>query len=827
MFEQLFQDVRFGWRWLARSPGFTVVAAASLAIGIGFNTALFGIVDAFLLRPLPVAAPDELVTIYTSGRDGDAYSSSSYRDYLDLRHGNEVFTDLAGHSLMLAAVNLTDRSRLAMGELVTGNYFSLLGVAPIVGRALRPDDDRPDAERVAMIAHRTWQRDYGGDPSVVGRTLRIRGLSYTIVGVAPASFTGMLSALGAELWLPVSQVDEVEPGGMIDTVPSPTGTTRLERRGQRWMFMKGRLKPGVSVAQAQANVAVLGAQLQAAYPQTNADRTLTVLPATSGRLLHPAADRLALTIGGGLMALLGLVLLIACANVASMLLARAASRQREIGVRVAVGASGGRIVRQLLTESVLLGLVGAAAGSLLAWALLRILSVTPLPLPIPVVFAVRYDARIALFTTLVSSIAGIVAGLAPAFRARRPDVVSALRGAEARQALAGRRWTVRDLLVAGQMAMTMLLLVVAGLLGRSLLASSQAPVGFGTKGIAVVSTDPRMLRLDDAQARQFFERAVDRIRALPGVDAVATASRAPFSLNFTNGQFDIPGLATPDDRGFTILSAEVSADYFSLLGVPLLQGRTFATSDTRESPRVAIISDAMARRYWPGQDAVGKRFHQKDHAGDIEIVGVASDYRVRTVGEEPQAYIHFADSQASEIGPTILARTSGDEDQLLAAMRQALVALEPNITLLDNQTMRTQLSSTLLPIRASALVAVGAGAVALVLAAVGLYGLVAYSVARRTREIGIRIALGADRASVLALVVRQGLLLAGAGLGGGAIVAGLAARVVSGYLYGVSLGDPVAWSAAAGVLGAMTFAANLVPAYRASRVDPTTALRIE
>ncbi len=827
MTEAFLADIRFALRWLRRSPGFAVVAVASLAVGIGVNTALFTIVDALLLRPLPVRDPATLVDVYTSGSDGDTYATSSYPDYLDLRAHNDVLVDLAGHSPMLAPLNLGDRSRLAVGELVTGNYFELLGVGAARGRVLEPADDRLDAASVVVVSHRYWTREMGTDPQAIGRTLRIRGRAYTVVGIAPETFTGMVPMLAPELWLPAVRAVEVEPMGIQDAVPSPTGTNRLERRGQRWMFMKGRVKPGVTAEQVQANLQVAMAELASAWPQTNKDRRIAVKWTRDVRV-HPAGDALLSAIGAGLMFGVGLMLLVACANVASMLLARSTARQREIGIRLAVGASRGRLVRQLVTESLVIAALGATAGIGLAFWLTRLLADVHVPIPIPVVIALGLDARALVFTTGATVVAALAAGLVPALRASRPDLVMELRGdaAGVAQGLGG--FTLRDALVAGQVAFTLTLLVAAALLMRSLAASQQARIGFDPGGIALVSTDLGMAGYDDTRGQAVFNEALARVRALPGVQQAALAARWPFSINFTQQQFYLPDVHTPGDKPATLQVTWVSPEYFETLGVPILGGRTFAASDTPGSPGVAIVNDTMARRYWPGQSALGRRLRLRGPDGPaFEVVGVAADHKVQTVGEAPQPYVHFATTQRVGNGYAIMARTRGDAGALVADIQRVMIGIEPNVVFIDHQTMAAQVDATLFPVRAGSWLIGLVGAIAMVLAAVGLYGAIAYSVARRTREIGIRMAIGAERGGVLRLVMRQGLRVALAGIAAGAVLATGVAFVIRGWLYGITAADPVAWGAAVGLVLATTAVANVIPARRASLVDPSIALRAE
>jgi macrolide transport system ATP-binding/permease protein len=826
-FETFLADVRYALRWLRRSPGFTAIAILSFAIGIGFNTTLFTLVDALLFRPLPVAAPDRLVDVYTTGGDGDEYATSSYPDFLDFKAQNDVFSDMLGYSLSLDAVKLGDRSRLALGETVTGNYFQLLGVTAPLGRTLVPDDDKTGATRVAVISYRNWRRDFGGSPAAIGQSIRIHGEPYTIVGVAPANFTGMVPLVAPEVWTPIAYVDDVEPGGIISNVPSPTGNTRLERRGMRWMFVKGRLKPGVTSAQAAANLRLIGKRLQTSYVQTNTGREVAAL-ATNQVHIHPVADRALLPIAIGLMVVVGLVLLIACANVASMLLARASGRQREIGIRLAIGASRRRLVQQMLSESAVIAAIGAAAGVLLAWALTRIAVSIQLPIPIPLSFALRIDSRVLLFTTGVTILAAIVAGLAPALKATRPNLVSELKGDASGTSAAGRRWTLRDGLVVAQIAVTTVLLVAAALLTRSLLSAQQIDVGFRTAGLAVLSTEMTMIGYDDRRATEFYDRALARVRALPGVESAALAERLPFSINYNRNNIFLPDRHGPDDKGLVIDVARVSGEYFPTLGVAILQGRNFTSVDTPQSPRVAIVNETMARKYWPNQNVIGKRLRVRALDGpEYEIVGVSANYKVSTVGEAATPYIHYAVSQQPNAGEQILARTRGDAGALLSAMRREMLALEPNVLFLDNQTMDAQAAATLLPAKFGAIGVGAVGVAGMLLACIGLYGVIAYAVARRTREIGIRIALGARPAAVVGLVLRQGLGTALAGVAVGAVLAVGAAKAMAGALYGVSFIDPVAWTSSIALLVIVSALANVVPARRASVVDPTLALRSE
>ena len=631
--------------------------------------------------------------------------------------------------------------------------------------------------------------------------------------------------LAPEIWIPVRFAEEIEPAGINEVVPSPTGSSRLDRRGQRWLFVKARLASGASVEQARARIEVVAARLRSEHPQTNKDRRVTVRP-TSDTRLHPEADRMLAWIVSGTMLAVGLVLVIACANVAGMLLARAAARQREIAIRLAVGAGRRRLVRQLLTESLILGVLGAGVGMLLASWLTQLLSTFQLPIPIPLSLDLRLDARVLGFTAAVALLTGVLAGLAPALRATKTNLVNDLKGTSG---LAnGRRWTMRDALVVGQMAVTIVLLVTAGLLVRSLVLAQKADVGFPTDGLAIVSADTGMLRYTPERSQQYWNEVSRRVAALPGVKDVALASRLPFSLNFNRSNIAVPGRQkAADEMGQSINSATVSPTYFSALGIGVLQGRPFSESDVPADRLVAIVNETFARSYWPGDTVIGREVYERtlNSGRSFEIVGVVANHALQTVGEGPQPAIYFSSTQRPSGYNVLVARTAADDSALVARMRETMLGLEPDLLLMESQTMKTQIQGMLFPVRVAAALVTAFSALGLALAAVGLYGIIAFAVAERTRELGIRMAVGARPGTVIGLVLRQGLALAGAGLVIGTALGAVATRMVAGTLYGVSGADPLVWGSAAAVLFGATLAANAVPAWRAVRIDPVRALR--
>ena len=831
--DTLRQDVTFALRLIRKHPALSAVAAVSLAIGIGLNTALFALLDATLLRRLPVDRPEQLVDVYTSNVDGFAWYGSSYPDYLDLRRNARALTGLVGYVPAVGAVRVGDRTRAIAGEAVTGNYFRLLGVPAAHGRALLPDDDRPGSTPVVVISSGLWSDLFGEDPGAIGQSLSIGGRSYAIVGVAPDSFDGLTPPiLTPSFWMPMTWVDDVQPTVLHSGSPAPGGT-RLESRGFRWLFVKGRLRDGQTAAGAGDDLNGVMQALEAAYPGTNEGLRVTVIP-TGDVSTHPIFEDRLRAGALSLFVLIGLVLLVACANVAGLLLARASARRREIGLRLAVGASRGRLLRQLLVESVMLALLGVAGGVALAWGLLEGLGAVRVSLLVPVALDLSLTGRVLALSVAVALGAGIAAGLMPAWTGTRSSVLGELAGRGLGWSIGSRRWSLRQALVALQIAVCLVLLVMAGLLARNLLVTSRIEPGFSAEGVASVTIALGLSGYDHDEAERFFERARERVRALPGVQAVARASRAPLSMNFSRSGIAPAEDPAPDPPSLPVETVAVGEGYFDALGVPLLEGRPFDdTIDTPGALRVAIVNEALARRFWPGRSAVGRRIRPGSADSDrpaIEIVGVVRDYKVRFLHEPPTPYVHFAASQVRDNllpAPVLLARTESDAGTLGAAMQGALRAIDPDLVFLEGLTLRDNVASQLLPARLLAAMLGAAGLVAVWLAAIGLYGVIAYAIVRRTQEIGIRLALGATHRNVLGLVARQGAFVVGIGAVLGAVSAFTAAQATAGVLFGIDAADALAWGGALVVLVAVGVAAHAVPALRAVRVAPSVALRAQ
>jgi predicted permease len=634
----------------------------------------------------------------------------------------------------------------------------------------------------------------------------------------------MFPAVTAQMWVPVTMVEELEPIGNQSSVRSPTGDTRLTRRGTRWLWMRGRLRDGVDVEQAQVELAGIMAQLAEEHPETNERQTVTVLPTAEVRF-NPDFDGTLAPAGMLILGVVGLVLLVACANIANMLLARAAARRKEVAVRLAIGAGRGRLVRQLLTESLLLASMGGAAGFAVAVFATRLMAAIQPPLPIDLGVDFSVDARVLAFTLAASAITGVVFGLAPALRASRPDLVPALKGAGTGDAGRAGRFELRDALVVSQVAISMVLLVGGALMVRSLAAAQRTELGFDADNTSHYTVALDMLGYDDAAAAVFFDTGRARLLEHPGVEAVGLTSRAPMSINDNNWSVYLDGhQSSEDDRPYLIGGASVDAGYFETLGVELLEGRFLGPADA-EDRRVVVVTRAFAERFWPGDSAVGKSFRNTFAGPEVQVVGVVEDYKTRTVGEAATPYLHYPFPAGSTTYAVFLVRTREPAAAQLADLERVFLSIDPELVFLDTAPLREVVDVTLFPVRAGALLIGVFAILALALAGVGLYGVIGYAVSRRTHEIGIRMALGAATGRVLALVVTRGMLLVAIGIGAGALLSLLAGRVLSSVLYGIGPTDAIAFGSAVAALLLVALLANLVPAHRATRVDPMVALR--
>jgi predicted permease len=825
MMSALLRDMRHGLRQLLRQPGFTAAAVASLALGIGLNTTLFSVVNAVLFQDSLVAEPDRLVEIYTGISEDYPQLTTSYPDYRDIRSSVDALAGVAASSYVRGILSTGDRPALVTAETVTPNYFDVLGVRLPVGRSFREAENRaPGTARVAVLGHGLWQERFGSRPDVVGGTIRLSGINYTVVGIAPRGFTGTIPGIRADVWVPVMMVESLVFSGVQANTDNDPGTTRVERRGTRWLFVKGRLAEGRTIEQARAQIDALYARLRAEYPVTNEKTTASLVPASSIRF-HPMLDGYIRAAGAGLMAAVGLVLLIACANVANMLLARGTTRRRELAVRAALGASRGRLLRQLLSEGLVLAAIGGGAGILLAsWAGRALSGFGTDIFPVPLSFDFSIDRTVLLFAMGASLATALLFGLAPAWSASRPALVPALKDVD--PGSGRRRLTLRNVLVVSQLALSLVLLVAGALLGRGLLTARNTDLGFDPTPVSSLSFNLQMNGYDLARATALRDRAIDTLRQLPGVLAVSTASRLPLAPDINMDGILVPGHHPSGDEGTLIDTVTVGADYFTTVGVPMVSGRAFSEDDVRHERRVAIVNQAMARLFWPGGPAVGRLIYSGSfESKPYEVVGVARDHKVRSVGEPPRPYLHLPARPSQGIG--LIVRTTTPAAGALPMLREAILKLEPEILFTEDVPAAQVAATTVAPTRIGAMVLGAFGALALLLAAVGLYGVISHSVSRRTREVGIRIALGAERSQVLRMVLGEGGRLALVGIGLGALAAAAVGRVLESLLYGVSSFDPIAYTLAAGLLLVVALAANLLPAFTAATIDPVRALKAE
>ena len=814
-------DLRYALRRLVRSRGFTLAAALTIAIGVGANTAIFTLVNAVLLRPPPaVSEPERLVGVYTSDFSGPPYSSSSLPDVEEFGKQTDIFTGVVGFAPRPAAIGEDDNLERIAVEVVTDNYFQVLGIQPVAGRAFGAEQRKPGGEPVVIISHALWQRRFGGDAAIVGKLLRLNARPVTIIGVAPPKFAGSFRGMVADVWLPMST------GGVVGVEPSD-----LASRGNRMVLVYARLRPGVTIDQGRTRMNVVARQLTAAYPNawrdvTRQGRRISLVPEAQTRV-PPQIRGPALGFAALLMGTVGLVLLVCCANVAGLLLARATGRLKEVGIRVSLGASRGRIIRQMLIESVLLATLGGVVGAAVAVWAGRTLMTLSLPIPVPLALDLTPDARVLTFTLALTVLTGIIFGLAPALRASNADVVTALKVDTPAMRLGGRRFSLQGALVVGQVALSLLLVVGALLFMQTLRAAASIDPGFRVDHMLMADVAPRPGTEDRANSQQVALALRDRVAAIPGVTAVSWANSVPLGLDASRRSVRIEGYQPREGEDMEFHYSMVGPRYFETLETPLVRGRGFTDADREGAPRVVVVNEAFARRFWGNADPIGKRLSASGPEGPwMEVIGLARDGKYVTLAESPRPYVFYPQLQMPD-GVTLLVRTSGKPMDLAAAVRRELATVAPDWLMERPSTVEQHIGVSLLPQRIAAGVLGAFGAIALLLAAVGLYGVVAFAVAQRTREIGIRVALGARSGEVSRLMLRQGMVLAGLGLAVGLPIAFMAARLLSGFLLGGGTTDPVVFTLAALALTGVTLLASWIPARRAARVDPMVALRAQ
>ena len=816
----MLNDLKYALRLLRRSPLFTLTAALSLAIGIGANTTIFSIASALLLRPLPgLSDPSRLVDIGRT-QDGRGFDNSSYPNYRDYRERQKMLTDVyayRGEPQPMSLATASDAVRI-YGAIVTANYFTVLGVRPLLGRTLQDSDDARDrSHSVVVLSYDLWKRTFGGNEAIVGQTISLNSRPFMVVGVAPAGFQGT-TLLRPDAWTPMAGVAETMPrlAQAINNV--------FNQRSAVWLVMGGRLKEGATIEQANAEAQAIGANLQKEYPNENKGKSLTVVRST----LVPGQ---AVTVGGFfglLMIIVLLVLMIACVNVAGILLARGAARRREIAVRLAVGAGRGRLIRQLLTETTILFIAGGSAGLVLSLWLTKLLLALIPKLPVPVDLTVHTDWRVVSFGIVLSFIAAILSGLAPALQASRADLVPALKteGLDS-----GRpRLRLRNLFVIGQVTMSLMLVIVAGLFLRALEHAAAVQPGFDERRVEVVQLDFSLAGYTQETARPFVRQLLEQIRSMPGIESATLSVDLPLDGGRMGlGGLRVPGKTPSRGESFQADWNVVEPGVFRTLRLPLVRGRDFNDADTATSPWVAVVNEALATQIWPGEDPLGKQMMVRDDNGKdhpVTIVGVTGNARLiwLTGNVDPYIYVPFAQRYIPRA--SILVRTIDDRSSV-PDVRSRLRTLNPNLPITEAMRLSELTAIGLVPQRMAASVAGTLGLVGLLLCAIGIYGVTSYSVAQRTREIGIRVALGADRRNVLRLVLRQGLVLAAIGTAVGVVIAAVGSTFLESLLYGVRGLDPLTFGSACALFVVVTLAASYIPALRATKVDPMVALRAE
>ncbi len=813
--QTLLQDLRYGLRMIAKAPVFTLVALLALALGICANTTIFSFINAVVLRPLAgVSEPERLIAVYTSDYSSGLYSTSSYPDYLDFRDQADAFEGLAAYAP--SVFNWTgegDPERLR-GSYVTGNYFSVLGVKAGLGRTLQPSDDTPSTSQPVVIGVEFWRRRFNSDPNIVGRVITLNNKPYTIAGVTESSFRGLRLGPPVDLWVAMAAHASYTSGG----------------RGDRGIQITGRLKPGVTLEQAQTQLATIGARLAQTYPETNMGtlgrpnepRPITIVHEAR---ITPEGQMRVWRVSILLFAVVGLVLLIACANVANLLLARASVRRREIAVRLALGASRARLMRQLLTESVLLAVMGGALGLVLTqW------TAGALPAFFPANEAAGIDLsidwRVLVFTLSVAVLTGLVFGLVPALQTTRADLISSLKNETGINNQPLRRFGLRDVLVVSQLAVSLVLLIAAALFVRSLGRAVNFDPGFASQNLITASLAMRGAKLNREQGQTFYEQMLERVGSLPGVRGATLSVVVPLSGGGQRRNVVFEEYQPQPNEDTELNTNVVGPDYFSTMEIPIVQGRDFGPQDRKNTARVVIVNEELARRYFGG-NALGKRLRVDSEGPFLEIVGIVRSAKYRDLREDVLPFIYIPLAQEYQPDMTLLVRTAGDPAALLGTLRNEVLAVNKDVPVFGVQTMTEQIAGQLAVDRMIAVLLSIFGGVALLLAAIGIYGVMAYAVAQRTREIGIRIALGAERSDILTMIVRRGLTLALIGAGIGLALAFALTRVVKTLLFGISATDPLTFSVISILLVAVALLASYFPARRATKVDPMVALRNE
>lgn len=823
--QTLIQDLKFGARMLVKNPAFTVVAVLTLALGIGVNTAIFTVVNAVLLNPLPVNDSARLVQLDTIDKKTTVALGNlnrlgvSFPNFQDYQRQQDVFTGMAAFQGIGLTMGGGDKPKLFQGSLVTANYFDVLGVRAVMGRTFHPDEDtHPGGDRVAVISYSLWSREFGGAPDIIGKQMKLDGNTYSVIGVTPPAFKGtFLFANTDQIWIPVSMHTQVL-AGFIET----------NFQNRRFLDFQcfGRLKPGVTISQAEAQIETIACRLAGQFPKENNGRSAVLSPLANATVGINQHQQL-VTVGGMMMSIVGLVLLIACVNLANLLLSQTARREKEMCLRAALGANSLRLMRQSLTESFLISLLGGGVGLLIGrWGRMFLWSIRP-PFLRNSDLALSLDARVLAFTVGVTVLTAILFGMIPAWKVARPNLIEALNAAGRSGAMAWGRSHLRHGLVIAEMALALIALVGAGLFLRSLNYAEGLNPGFESKKLFLIGFDLGAQHYDMSHGEQYFRDAIQQAMSVHGVQSAAVASNFPLGGGvgrtvYLEGEDEKTG-----QRGTLTTLNDVSAGYFQTVGIPMLEGRAFTDFDGPASHQVAVVNRAAARHFWPDADPVGKRFHFFGSPELLEVVGEVEDSWQFGVGEPPQPVIYLAITQAYSPFAVLHVRTDGNPDSVLPAVRVQVQSLDRDLGFVGVQPIQELLDEGLWAPRMGALLLVIFGALALALASVGIYGVLAYSISQRTQEVGIRMALGASPGQVLRMVVRQGMSLVLIGTAIGIIGALFLGRTLATLLYGVKASDPLTFAAVSIILMTVALLATYIPARRATRIDPLRALRYE
>jgi predicted permease len=816
------QDVKYALRMLIKKPGFTVVAVLTLALGVGANTTIFTLINAIFLNPLPVRDVATLADVYT--RDAKATFGNvtrvqtSYLNFQDYAKQNDVFEAMTAYQNLPLTLSGRGEPQQLQGFVVTANYFDVLGVKTALGRTFLPEEDENSgAHPVVVVSYSLWAHKFGMDPGLIGQTLTINGQPMTVIGIAPKGFKGTF-VLGQadQFWVPLSMHKQLFTGLFEEF---------FESRRALLMNITGRLKPGVSVQQAQSQLQTIAARLEKEYPVDNGGRTVEVDSTADGTVGIDFRKQFLLA-GGVLMSVAGMVLLIACVNLANLLLVRASTREKEISIRTALGASRVRLLRQLLTESVVLALLGGIAGLLLAyWGRDVLWSFRP-PFLDQTAVTLTLDARVLSFTFGIALLTGLIFGLMPALRGSSPDINEALK-VGGRQGGSWGHNRLRQVLVITELALALVALVGAGLFVRSMQEAQRIDPGFESKNLAVLGFDLGGQHYSDERGKQFYRELMEKARTVPGVESATVASNFPLGGGLGRSIFPEGSENDPSRRAILVTTNMVAPNYFETLRIPLVKGRVFTDFDTEKTTPVAIINEAMAKKFWPGEDPIGKRYTFFQDPVLHEVVGVVKNSVINAIGEDPQPQVYLPVPQYYQAFGTLQVRTAGNPSAVIATVRSTVQQLDRNLPLVFVQTIGDVLDQGLWAPRMGAALLSLFGFLSLGLAAVGVYGVMSYSVSQRTQEFGIRMALGAEARNILRLVVTEGLWLAGIGFALGIVAAAFLARLLTGLLFGVKPGDLETFGGVSMLLATVAGLACYVPARRATRVDPLVALRYE